>query len=113
MGVTILTGWHLVDFAIKSGKVNHSAAVLLFSLIDKWNSLHRPFMPISMTNRELMQRCHFGSHVSLDNAKKELAEAGLIKYEVSQKRFGSKYTILWGALAQGDDMVRNSTTTEE
>lgn len=100
-----VTGWRMVDFAIKSGKVSHSAAALLFSLISKWNSLHRPFMPIDMTNRELMQMAHFGSHVSLDKAKRELATAGLIKYEVSKKRCGSKYTVIWSALPSGRDMV--------
>ena len=100
-----MTGWRLVDFVIKSGKVSHSAAVLLFALISKWNSLHRPFMPIDMTNRELMAMTHFKSHVSLDKAKKELAAAGIVRCEASKKRFGSKYTVLWSALPSGVDMV--------
>ena len=104
-GVTFVTGWRLVDFAIKSGKVSHSAVALLFALISKWNELHRPFMPIDMTNRELMQRAHFGSHVSLDKAKAELAAAGLITYEPSKKRLGSSYTVHWTALPERSNMV--------
>ena len=100
-----VTGWGLVDSAIKSGRVSHSASVLLFALVSKWNSLHRPAMPIDMTNKELMKIAHFGSHVSLDRAKRELATAGLIKYEVSKKRCGSKYTVIWSALPSGRDMV--------
>ena len=88
----------MLGYAVKSEKVSHSGCALLYALMDKWNSLHRP-MGFNITNAELMRMAHFGSHVSLDKAKKELAEAGLIRYEVSQKRFGSMYHLLFGAWA--------------
>ncbi|BAL84671.1 hypothetical protein SELR_pSRC400200 (plasmid) [Selenomonas ruminantium subsp. lactilytica TAM6421] len=96
MGANIVTGWQLVSYAIKSGKVSHSAAVLLFVLIDKWNALHRPFS-LNMTNAALMQMAHFGSHVSLDKAKHELEATGFIVIKASKKRFGTEYKICFGA----------------
>lgn len=98
----------MLGFAVKSGKVSHSGCALLYALMDKWNSLHRP-MEFTITNAELMKMAHFGSHVSLDKAKAELIRAGLIRHEVSQKRFGSKYHLLFGAWSglfnEAGDMV--------
>ena len=95
--VSAFTGWHLVDYAIKSGKVSHSAAVLLFALVDKWNGLRRQDK-FNMTNAALMRAAHFGSHVSLDKAKDELEAAGLIVITPSKKRFGTEYRLCFDVL---------------
>lgn len=102
-GANFVTGWRLVDFAIKSGKVSHSAAVLLFALISKWNGLRRPFS-FEMTNDKLMNLAGFGSYHSLDRARKELIAEGLIRFELSKKRCGSRYTVLFGALTGQSEM---------
>ncbi len=93
----LLSCWRMMMLARACG-VSHSALALLLALLDKWNALHRP-SGFTMTNKELMERAGFGSHVSLDKAKAELVKAGLIKNEASKKRFGSKYTVLFGALS--------------
>ncbi len=91
----LLECWQKQMALITEGKLSHSAVVLHAVLLDSWRALGRK-PDFDMTNEKLQKAAGFGSHVSLDRAKRELIAAGLIRVESSKKRFGSKYTMLPG-----------------
>lgn len=88
----LLECWKKQQELIGEKSLSHSAVILYVVLLDIWRSLcRRSYFTVS--NKRLIERAGFGSHVSLDRAKKELVKAGLIEIDSSKKKFGTRYII--------------------
>ena len=88
----LLECWKKQQSLIEEKKLSHTAVILYVVLLDLWRSLKRKSY-FTVSNKRLAERAGFGSHVSLDRAKKELVKAGLIETESSKKKFGTRYFI--------------------
>ena len=88
----LLECWMRVQSLIAEGRLSHSAIILYAVLVDLWRSLRRP-SSFNVSNKRLLARAGFGSHVSLDKARKQLVEAGLVEARVSKKKYGTEYSI--------------------
>ena len=89
----LLECWKKVQGLVREKVVSHSAVVLYLALLDKWRFFGKRD-EFDMTNEKLKESAGFGCHKSLNKAKQELIEAGLIRIRVSKKLHGSKYSIL-------------------